>query len=282
MVDIPDDIPVAKRESSVASQPDSASKLKKGGLQFSFWWVGLAAIALVSGSLSAWYLQEMQIVSASPVEPLRARTAFRESFDNSWIATLAGTISSQKTLLGHRQYDEAPPETLVPIVADGSIKLRESAARSFMQMVAAARANNVIIVPVSGFRTIEQQRYLFFDIKRQSGLRADERAEVSAPPGYSEHHTGYAIDVVDGKRPDIGLVEALETTEAFQWMEANASRYSFELSFERGNGNVAYEPWHWRFVGDSHSLETFYGTTSPAASSPDPQNPNDQAATPEG
>lgn len=282
MVDIPDDIPVAKRESSVASQPDSASKPKKGGLQFSFWWVGLAAIALVSGSLSAWYLQEMQLVSASPVEPLRARTAWQDSFDNSWISALASTVSSEKTLLGHRQYDEAPPDTLVPIVADGSIKLREAAARSFMAMVADARSNNVIIVPVSGFRTIDQQRYLFFDIKRQSGLRADERAEVSAPPGYSEHHTGYAIDVVDGRRPDIGLVEAFETTEAFQWMEANAARYSFELSFERDNGNVAYEPWHWRFVGDSHSLETFYSTSSPAANNTNPLNTNIQTAPPEG
>ncbi|MEM1310980.1 MAG: D-alanyl-D-alanine carboxypeptidase family protein, partial [Cyanobacteria bacterium P01_H01_bin.153] len=43
------------------------------------------------------------------------------------------------------------------------------------------------------------------------------------------------------------------------WLETNAARYSFELSFPEGNAQgVQYEPWHWRYVGDPDSLETFY------------------------
>jgi D-alanyl-D-alanine carboxypeptidase len=42
-------------------------------------------------------------------------------------------------------------------------------------------------------------------------------------------------------------------------LQNNAAQYSFELSFPENNPQgISYEPWHWRFVGDSHSLETFY------------------------
>ena len=264
MVDIPDDIPEARREPSRTPNFNQKSKPKQMTGRSSLWWVGLTVVALASGSLSAWYLQKMDVVSATPVSPLRASASLREAFRNTGVPA----FSLGTSLLGHRKYDEAPTESLVSIVADGSIKLREPAARSFIDMAAAARANNVIIVPISGFRSIEQQQYLFFGIKQQSGLRADERAEVSAPPGYSEHHTGYAIDVIDGNRPDIALDEQFETTEAFAWLQENASYYNFELSFEKGESQqISYEPWQWRFVGDTHSLETFYGANLPPSNS---------------
>ncbi|MEL6320352.1 MAG: M15 family metallopeptidase [Cyanobacteria bacterium J06626_14] len=264
MVDIPDDIPEAKRSSSATSSRLGASSSQKSSSQVSsLWWVGLAAVALASGSFSAWYLQRMELVPIASSEPLTARAMFEDAFATSNIPA----FSQGPSLLGHRQYEEAPSETLVSIVADGSIKLRENAARSFIEMAAAARTDGVILTPISGFRSIEQQQYLFFGIKRAEGLRADERAVVSAPPGYSEHHTGYALDLIDGQQPDTGLEEEFESTEAFEWLEENASFYNFELSFEKGeSGSVSYEPWQWRFVGDSHSLETFYGNGSSAPS----------------
>ncbi|MEM9452347.1 MAG: M15 family metallopeptidase [Cyanobacteria bacterium P01_E01_bin.6] len=267
MVEIPDDIPEARRASVTSSTINAPSTAKRSSTQVSSaWWFGLALIALVSGSLSAWYLQEMEIISVVSPTPLTARAVLEDAFANTNIPA----FSQRRSLLGHRQYEEAPPESLVSIVADGRIKLRDSAARSFSDMVAAARADDVIITPVSGFRSIEQQQYLFFGIKRESGQRAGERATVSAPPGYSEHHTGYAIDVIDGRQPEFELEEQFETTEAFAWLEENASFYSFELSFVREeSATVNYEPWHWRFVGDTHSLETFYGTAPPSTTKTD-------------
>ena len=86
-----------------------------------------------------------------------------------------------------------------------------------------------------------------------------QRAAVSAPPGYSEHHTGYAIDIGDADVPATNLSPDFENTAAFKWLRENAAYFSFELSFPRDNPqNIMYEPWHWRFVGDRHSLETFY------------------------
>ncbi len=50
-----------------------------------------------------------------------------------------------------------------------------------------------------------------------------------------------------------------DKTRAFKWLVANAARFSFELSFPQDNSQgVSYEPWHWRYVGDRQSLETFY------------------------
>lgn len=186
---------------------------------------------------------------------------------------------AQRTLLGHLPYDEAPAAELKAIVADGRFQLRTAAADAFLAMQRAARRDGVTLVPISAFRGISDQQRIFFEIKAQRQQAATERAEVSAPPGYSEHHTGYAIDLGDGTAPSANLNEAFERTAAFRWMEVNATRFNFELSFPRGNRQgVIYEPWHWRFVGDRHSLETFYlarDRDRPAAS------PGEEGATPD-
>ncbi|MGK7943914.1 MAG: D-alanyl-D-alanine carboxypeptidase family protein [Microcystaceae cyanobacterium] len=169
------------------------------------------------------------------------------------------TPTPVENILGHLPYQQALDSDLSPITQDGRIRLRPAAAKEFKQMQADARRSGIILVPLSGFRTVEQQNYLFFTIKQQRNQDASKRAEVSAPPGYSEHHTGYAIDIGDGKAPATNLSQSFERTSAFQWLDKNAARYSFELSFPPDNPQgISYEPWHWRYVGDADSLETFY------------------------
>jgi D-alanyl-D-alanine carboxypeptidase len=156
-------------------------------------------------------------------------------------------------------YEEAPQDNLKKITADGRIKLQPTAAEAYLKMSEAARSQGIHLVAISGFRTLEDQEYLFFGIKAQRGQNASTRAEVSAPPGYSEHHTGYAIDIGDRDQADTHLTVNFEETKAFQWLVKNAAFYSFELSFPKDNPQgVSYEPWHWRYVGDRDSLETFY------------------------
>jgi D-alanyl-D-alanine carboxypeptidase len=173
----------------------------------------------------------------------------------------ANPTNSPDTLLGHYPYPEAPLSELQAIEGNPEIKLRRAAAVSFDAMVRAAAAEGIILVPLSGFRSIDDQQSLFFDVKAERGQLATKRAEVSAPPGYSEHHTGYAIDVGDGKVPATNLSTEFENTETFRWLKTNAPRFNFELSFPLNNSQgISYEPWHWRFVGDIKSLETFYKT----------------------
>lgn len=164
-----------------------------------------------------------------------------------------------ENVLGHLEYAEAEESDLQNVTPDGRIRLRTAAAEKFLEMQQAARAQGILLVPLSGYRTIEQQESLFFDIAKQRGQVPSTRAEVSAPPGYSEHHTGYTIDIGDGRVPATNLSTKFANTDAFAWLQDNAARYGFELSFPEDNPQgINYEPWHWRFVGNRDSLETFY------------------------
>ncbi len=161
------------------------------------------------------------------------------------------------SVLNHLSYTEAPSADLVSI--GSGYRLRRAAAAKFQAMVADARASGVNITIVSAFRSVEDQKRLFFGVGAERGQRPTKRAEVSAPPKYSEHHTGYAVDVGDGNFPATNLNQDFDTTPAFRWLRSNGAKYSFELSFPKDNvQKVSYEPWHWRFVGDINSLETFY------------------------
>ncbi len=245
----PDDIPEALRESPVSADQPHQRRFPKVWI-----WVGLGAIAFCLSILLAWWMQQPSFVGQStPTEPLEP------GLEAVVETPVPEADPAEEALLGHFPYEEAPAETLQPISADGGILLRQAAADRFDEMVAAAQAEGIELVPISGFRSLEDQEFLFFEVKAQRGQQATQRAEVSAPPGYSEHHTGYAVDIADGTRRDLDLQVSFEDSPAFQWLEQNSAHFSFELSFPPGNPqNVSYEPWHWRYVGDRHSLETFY------------------------
>jgi D-alanyl-D-alanine carboxypeptidase len=180
-------------------------------------------------------------------------------------------------VLGHLPYAEAPQSELKAITPDGRLRMRTAAANEFLQMQGNARAEGVILVPISAFRSVQDQNQIFFGVKQQRNQQVRQRAEVSAPPGYSEHHTGYAIDIGDGRAPGTNLSQNFETTAAYKWLKNHAAQYNFENSFTRDNAQgVSYEPWHWRYVGDRQSLETFFKARSLNTSSqpaPAPSNP---------
>jgi zinc D-Ala-D-Ala carboxypeptidase len=131
------------------------------------------------------------------------------------------------------------------------------AGKALMKLISAARDEGVWIVPVSGFRTIEYQTKLFQEqIKRRKSEK--EAAKLSAPPGYSEHHTGLAIDLANGKNTKQDVKYEFAQSDAFRWMTLHAKEYGFELSFPQGNPQgVSYEPWHWRYVGSPEAVIIF-------------------------
>ena len=166
---------------------------------------------------------------------------------------------SPNSLLGHRPYPLADASDLVTISTNAMVRLKPEVAQKVETMITEARAAGIRLDVISGFRSLEDQEYLFFELKAERGQTTETRAEVSAPPGYSEHHMGYAVDFIDGAQPAADLNASFENTEAFGWLKENAAYYGFEMSFPKGNDqNVAYEPWHWRYVGNQESLELFY------------------------
>lgn len=235
-------------------------------------YLGLAMLALAAGGLVAWYqtngfsatefgrpfetMINRSVAVAGGAESPDGGESSQEQENRDVAVQLA---PSSRTLLNHRAYDEAPAEELVALNANAAIRLRAAAASQYEAMAQAASRAGISLVPLSGFRTQAEQEKIFFSLKADRGQNAQTRAEVSAPPGYSEHHTGYAIDIGDGNQAGTNLNSDFVDTRAYQWMEANAVHYGYELSFPPDNfQGVAFEPWHWRFVGDRTSLETFY------------------------
>ena len=122
-------------------------------------------------------------------------------------------------------------------------RLTPEAARQWAAMRAAAAANGVTLLVVSGYRSIDYQARLIRK-KINAGQSLSQILEVNAAPGHSEHHTGRAIDIASpGSRP---LTEEFEHSEAFAWLEEHAGGFGFAMSYPRGNpAGFIYEPWHW-------------------------------------
>ncbi|MEI6358111.1 MAG: M15 family metallopeptidase, partial [Verrucomicrobiota bacterium] len=105
----------------------------------------------------------------------------------------------------------------------------------------------VTLLLISGFRSVEHQHQILAK-KLAAGQTLEETLRVNAAPGYSEHHTGRAVDIGTPGCPP--LEEAFEGTAAFAWLSRNAGAAGFRMTYPRGNPQgVIYEPWHWLFVG---------------------------------
>jgi D-alanyl-D-alanine carboxypeptidase len=164
---------------------------------------------------------------------------------------------------GHFPYQEDEPARLKTVgqfvrsSSSRSESMDVEAVQAFQQMVIAARKSGVSLMPISGFRSISVQTGLW---RQQIARRGSKQAAAkwSAPPGYSEHHTGYALDIADRQRPDTDLQISFANTRAYQWLAATAHQYGFELSFPRNNKQgVGFEPWHWRYVGSTRAEQIF-------------------------
>lgn len=139
---------------------------------------------------------------------------------------------------------EAAELVVAEIGRDGrEHRLIPPAADAWRAMRAAARAEGVELECVSAFRGVDRQAEIVRE-KLLRGQSSEQILEVSAPPGYSEHHTGCAIDV--GTPDSQALEQTFEQTRAFRWLSGNAGLFSFHLSFPKGNRyGYAFEPWHW-------------------------------------
>lgn len=102
--------------------------------------------------------------------------------------------------------------------------LRTDAAAAFNRMKAAARRAGVTLTPVSGFRSMAQQKALY------AAYRAG-RGNLAARPGYSNHQGGISVDVATG---------GSYSSAAYKWLARHGRQYGFV-------NDVRGEPWHWTY-----------------------------------
>ena len=163
--------------------------------------------------------------------------------------------NNDQSILGHLPYNEISKEKLV--VIEPNIEVHIDMSESLLKMKEDAKNDGIFLVFLSGYRSINLQNDIFYSLKSIRNQVASERARVSAPPGYSEHSTGFAIDIGDANKRDTDFEVEFENTDAFRWLKKNAAKYHFKLSFNQNNKNVDYEPWHWRYDGSIEALKVF-------------------------
>lgn len=138
-----------------------------------------------------------------------------------------------------------------------------TAKAAFLKLIAQMQEEGYAISDnYSGFRSYATQAQLYQSYVNQEGQAAADR--YSARPGYSEHQTGLAFDVIgtDG--------QLVEDSSAAQWLLEHAPDYGFVVRYPRGKESITgymHEEWHLRYIGKEAkdiaasglTLEEYYG-----------------------
>lgn len=142
------------------------------------------------------------------------------------------------------------PEATTLVTADRDAQgnpqtLAPDAAAAWVRMSSAAKLAGQALILENGFRSCAEQAAL---IRGETARGSSLQKALSwiAAPGFSEHQTGRAVDIAcPGCSP---VTTEFEHTDAYRWLQINASSFGFSLSYPRGNPfGIIFEPWHWYF-----------------------------------
>lgn len=152
--------------------------------------------------------------------------------------------------LGHKIGDktDSMPDNLTMLPRkhgqDSSrIYVTEETKAAFLSMIKQAEQDSIFFQVASGFRSYSFQAQIF--ARRMSEGKSFERvAKDVAPPGYSEHMLGTALDLVTDTIP-------FAHSKAYKWLKANAGKFGFIESYpDDSASDFSWEAWHWRYVGN--------------------------------
>ena len=134
---------------------------------------------------------------------------------------------------------------------DGTKQLRSEAYDAVIDMIEAAKRENINLLVISAYRTSARQNSLFNNSVNKNGM--EHALLYSAKSGHSEHQLGLAVDFNTTQ-------ESFEKTKEFEWLKNNAYKYGFILRYPKGKEFITgygYEPWHYRYVGIDISTKIF-------------------------
>lgn len=186
----------------------------------------------------------------------------KNNFFQEQISAIQGTVSNLEKLKKldpellqkySRVYflnENYRPASLTPINPDyllnkGQPNEIHSQVWPFLEkMLNDASSSSQSLLIVSAFRSFESQAALKYGYLITYGSGANQ---FSADQGYSEHQLGTTIDLINSGSTN--LTSKFENTNQYKWLQENAHKYGFVLSYPKGNRYYIFEPWHWRFVG---------------------------------
>lgn len=162
-------------------------------------------------------------------------------------------LSQLGILQSHIEACRIPREDEAIVLVDGGvdvfdrpIRMTPEAFTAWVTMRDQADNDLIELQIVSAYRSIDYQCELFLK-KLSRGVLLDEILKVNAIPGFSQHHTGRALDLTTLDYQPLEI--EFESSSAFAWLQKNAGHYGFVLSYPSGNDlGIDYEPWHWAYI----------------------------------
>ena len=133
-------------------------------------------------------------------------------------------------------------------------KVEKKALEKFLEMRAELAKEGIVIELDSVTRSVAEQQTLWDNWTVEYG--EDYVKKYVAVPGYSEHHTGLAIDICiekDGKRINDND-EMIAEKDIFAKIHTKLAKYGFILRYLDGKDDITgygYEPWHFRYIDDA-------------------------------
>lgn len=135
-----------------------------------------------------------------------------------------------------------------------TLQMNKEAYEAFKEMFEAAKNDGMHIWVRSPYRSYQTQNILYESYASEDGY--DKADTYSARPGYSEHQTGLAVDVV----ADDNSLANFENTKEFTWIKNNAYKYGFIMRYPKDKEYITgymYESWHYRYVGKEIAKEIY-------------------------
>ena len=163
-------------------------------------------------------------------------------------------ISKKELMLVNKYYylnTDYEPENLVTISLDysygdlGSQKITEDTYNAFLNLWKSANDEGYYLIINSSYRDYPHQESVYNSYKKQGTEYADKYA---ARPGYSEHQTGYSIDIFEKGYSS----KDFEGTDSYKWLIENAHKYGFIQRYPKDKEDItgySFESWHFRYVG---------------------------------
>ncbi|HFI0171440.1 TPA: LD-carboxypeptidase LdcB/DacB [Streptococcus suis] len=219
-----------------------------------------------------WFLPLTLLLVACGQQSDSAATANSSQTANSQVVESSSTSTSTNTNASYNgsyysvqgKYGEVIiANKKHPLSADYAPGEDSQALAAFQNLIADMQAKGFDVSNnYSGFRSYETQAGLYQNYVNQDGQAAADR--YSARPGYSEHQTGLAFDIIDANG------SLLQEPVASQWLASNAHNYGFIVRYlpgkEYSTGYMA-ESWHVRYIGQEATdiynsgltLEEYFG-----------------------
>ncbi|MBB3668123.1 M15 family metallopeptidase [Garicola koreensis] len=198
---------------------------------------------------------ETQEAETQEAEPQRAS-------DPSWDPDSIHVLANRQNPLDPIDY--APSDLVYPEVPfygpESAMQVRQEAAAALEQLLAAGDAQGMHLGLVSAYRSFDYQQQIYSQRHAEVGTEATDL--YMSRPGYSEHQTGLAADVISIANPDCMLGECFAATPEGQWVAENAHKHGFVIRYPQGKEHITgypYEPWHLRYVGVETAQEVYQG-----------------------